>query len=168
MPCSMSLPPKIIKSYPPDVTVTVGSSDAEQQFKCYKVILCHASDYFDVMFSNDFMENSTSHVTFPDKDPNGWTLFWNYILPGSRDDIDVSNVEHVLPWFHHFDMRNELKKCDTILTKRIIDVFSPPTHDNYTFLRTEVPRLFQLARFYGMEEAEETAQVCMRIRKDVF
>ena len=64
----MSLPPKILKSYPPDVTVTVGSGDAEQQFKCYKVILCHASDYFDVMFSTDFVENSTSHVKFPDKD----------------------------------------------------------------------------------------------------
>ena len=135
----MSLPPKILKSYPPDVTVTVGSSDAEQQFKCYKVILCHASDYFDVMFSTDFMENSTSHVKFPDMDTNGWTLLWNYILPGSRDDIDGSNVEHLLPWFHHFDMGNELKKCDTILAKRIIEVLSSSTHENYTFLRTEVP-----------------------------
>ena len=94
MPCSMSLPPKIIKSYPPDVTVTVGSSDAEQQFKCYKVILCHASDYFDVMFSNDFMENSTSHVTFPDKDPNGWTLFWNFICLIARTQKlqDTDNI----------------------------------------------------------------------------
>ena len=165
----MSLPPKIIKSYPPDVTVTVGSGDAEQQFKCYKVILCHASDYFDVMFSNDFMENSTSHVTFPDKDPDGWTLFWNYILPGSRDDIDVSNVEHLLPWFHHFDMVNELKKCDMILTKRIIEVASEETTwENSTFLRTELPRLFQLARLYRMEEAEETAQATMRLLNGFF
>ncbi len=65
-------------------------------------------------------------------------------------------------------MGNELKKCDTILAKRIIEVLSPPNHENYPFLRTEVPRLVQLARFYGMEEAEETAQVCMRILKGVF
>ena len=165
----MSSPCKILKSHPPDVTVSVGSGDEKQQFKCYKVILCHASDYFDVMFSNDFMENSTSHVTFPDKDPDGWTLFWNYILPGSRDDIDVSNVEHLLPWFHHFDMRNELKKCDTILTKRIIEVASEETTwENSTFLRTELPRLFQLARLYRMEEAEETAQTTMRLLNGFF
>ncbi len=71
----MSSPSKILKSYPPDVTVSVGSGDGKQQFQCYKVLLCLVSDYFDVMFSTDFMENATSHVAFPDKDPKGWTIF---------------------------------------------------------------------------------------------
>ncbi len=64
----MSSAPKNLKSHVPDVTVSVGSGDEKQQFQCYKVLLCLASYYFDVMFSTDVSENATSHVEFPAKD----------------------------------------------------------------------------------------------------
>ena len=115
----MSSPCKILKSHPPDVTVSVGSGDEKQQFQCYKVLLCLVSDYFDVMFNTDFMENATSHVAFPDKDPKGWTIFYNFISPGCHEVIDRSNVEHLLPWFHQFHMVASLRKCDIFLSQSI-------------------------------------------------
>jgi len=40
-------PWKKIKSVLPDLIVSVGSGQSIQEFECYKVVLCFASDYFD-------------------------------------------------------------------------------------------------------------------------
>ena len=150
----MSSPPKILRSHPPDVTVSVGSGDEKQQFQCYKVLLCLASDYFDAMFSTELVENASSHVEFPAMDPKGWTLFYNFICPGCNAVIDRSNVEHLLPWFHQFHMVTCLKKCDFILSQSIKEL-APGCF-------TEFVELFQLARFYGMEEAVDSARTKMK------
>jgi hypothetical protein len=145
-------PNKILKCHPPDVTVSVGSGDEKQQFKCYKVLLCLASDYFDVMFSTNLSENATSYVEFPDKDPKGWALFYNVICPGYHEVVDRSNVEHLIPWFHHFHMVTALKISDRILSQSI--------KGDAPFI-VFVER-FQLAKFYGMEEAVYAAETKMK------
>ena len=148
----MSSPCKILKSHPPDVTVSVGSGDEKKQFQCYKVLLCLVSDYFDVMFNTDFMENATSHVAFPDKDPKGWTIFYNFISPGCYEVIDRSNVEHLLPWFHQFHMVAALRKCDIFLSQSI----------KHHAPLTRVIQVFKLANCYGLEEAVDAAKKRMK------
>ena len=153
---------KILKSQPPDVTISVGSGFDKQKFKCYKVILCQASDYFDVMFSIPFSESGSHHVEFPDKDPEGWTHFYNFICPGNVAVIDSKNVQHLLPWFHQCLMETALKKCDEFLSnhawKGAIEVRSQLLSQEQF---DESIRLYELAVFYGMEEAKEFYQTFM-------
>ena len=82
---------KIIRSMPPDVTVVVGTGDNQQEFECYKVVLSFASPYLDAMLSTDMVENSTSRIEFPDKDPEEWKIIYGYM---TRDmDIDNENAQ---------------------------------------------------------------------------
>ena len=58
-----------IRSQAPDVTVSVGSGESKQEFKCYKVILSFASEYLDAMLSSGMKEGEMGVIEFPDKDP---------------------------------------------------------------------------------------------------
>ena len=67
------------RSMPPDVTVVVGTGDNQQEFECYKAVLTLASPYLDAMLGNDMVENSTSRIEFPDKDPEEWKILYGYM-----------------------------------------------------------------------------------------
>ena len=71
-----SPPTKGIRSQAPDVTVSVGSGESKQEFKCYKVVLSFASSYLDAMLSSSMKEGEIGHIDFPDKDPEEWKLFY--------------------------------------------------------------------------------------------
>ena len=76
---------------PPDVTVVVGTGDNQQEFECYKTVLSFASQYLDAMLSNDMVENSTSRIEFPDKDPEEWKIVYGYMIHDT--DIDDENAQ---------------------------------------------------------------------------
>ena len=56
---------KWIRSQAPDVTVSVGSGESKQEFKCYKVVLSFASPYLDAMLSSSMKEGEVGRINFP-------------------------------------------------------------------------------------------------------
>ena len=115
---------KKLKSQAPDIIVSVGSGESKQDFKCYKVILCFACNYFEDMFSSGMKEGATGKVRFPKGDPEGWTLFYEFISPynvlGKMEHdharkITVKNVMKLLPWFHLFEMKEHVQACEKCL-----------------------------------------------------
>ena len=115
---------KGIRSQAPDVTVSVGSGESKQEFKCYKVVLSFASPYLDAMLSSSMKEGEVGHIDFPDKDPEEWKLFYKFISPQklgesnhSAAEITNENVMILLPWFHEFQIHDYVKKCDDYLAQ---------------------------------------------------
>ena len=113
---------KGIRSQAPDVTVSVGSGESKQEFKCYKVVLSFASPYLDAMLSSSMKEGEMSRVDFPDKDPEEWKLFHNFISPGKIGTDNCAEISHdnvmvLLPWFHELQINYYVKKCDDYLAK---------------------------------------------------
>ena len=113
---------KKIRSQAPDVTVSVGSGESKQEFKCYKVVLSFASPYLDAMLSSSMKEGEMSRVDFPDKDPEEWKLFYNFISPGKIGTDNCAEISHdnvmvLLPWFHELQINYYVKKCDDYLAK---------------------------------------------------
>jgi len=112
---------KKIRSQPPDVIVAVGSGESVREFKCYKVILSFASVYLDAMIGSCLREGSLSRIEFPDKDPEEWKLFYEFIAPDNlgkerrNATIDNENVLLLLPWFHEFQMCDCVSECDQYL-----------------------------------------------------
>ena len=50
-----------------------------------------SKSYLDAMLSNDMVENNTSRIEFPDKDPDEWKIVYGYM---TRDtDIDDENAQ---------------------------------------------------------------------------
>ena len=115
---------KWIRSQAPDVTVSVGSGESKQEFKCYKVVLSFASPYLDAMLSSSMKEGEVGHIDFPGKDPEEWKLFYKFISPQklgesnhSAAEITNENVMILLPWFHEFQIHDYVKKCDEYLAQ---------------------------------------------------
>lgn len=114
---------KTIRSAPPDVIVSVGSGDSVQEFECYRVVLSWASEYFDALLSSGMKEDKLGRIEFPDKDPEEFKLFYEFIKPSKIAEvkydanIDMGNVFKLLPWFHQFEMGNHVEECDRILAR---------------------------------------------------
>lgn len=118
----MSPTPKKIRSSSPDVIVAVGQGDGVQEFECYKIALSFASAYFDAMLSADMAESNSSRIAFPDKDPEEWKLFYQFIDPNQigevKNDvtIDEKNAPKLVPWFNEFQMGAHVEECDKVLS----------------------------------------------------
>jgi hypothetical protein len=117
-----SIAPNYLRSQPTDVIVAVGSGDAMKEFECYKVALAHAAEYFDVMLSAGMVEDETSRIEFPDKDPETWVEFYKLIDPlqvrrAEKEKVTGENVCKLLPWFHEFGMKEYLKASEKAITK---------------------------------------------------
>ncbi len=113
---SIHNPFKVLRSLGPDVTINVGTGASQTDFLCYKVVLSLGSDYFDDLFTRD---QECDRIEFPDMDPKGWELFYEYIYPhpGGSSAIKPPNVKDLLPWFLHFNMDKEVLKCDEVLSR---------------------------------------------------
>ena len=105
-----------LRSQSPDVTVAVGRGDARQEFQCYTTVLALASPYFDAMFCADMREKSSGFVEFPDKDPEEWKLFYQFVSPGRVLNISEETVLTLAPWFHEFQMEACLGECDEAIS----------------------------------------------------
>ena len=83
---------KKLRSEPPDVVVMVGSGKKKQKFECHSIILCYASEYFDTILSSSMNESETKQISFPDKDPDEWRLFYSFIEPVSGRNAKLTEV----------------------------------------------------------------------------
>ena len=143
-----------VRSQAPDVVVLVGSGDSRQEFKCYKVILSFASDYLDAMLSSSMKEGEMSIIEFPDKDPEEWKLFYDFIAPPSNRSavITDANVTILLPWFHEFGIDAFVTECDAFLSAKYL------SNDELQFWDKE----------QQSEESEEEHQARLGARKSKF
>ena len=115
-------PKKTLRSQPPDVIVAVGQGNNKIEFECYKYALCCNSEYFDTMLSLPMKENETSRIDLPDKDPEEWKVFYEFIDPSTSLLAEVTYEKAMLmaPWFHEYQMDVLLAKCDDILHHKIV------------------------------------------------
>ncbi len=86
-------PMKKLRSQQPDVVVVVGSGEwgNKQEFECYKLLLCYHCEYLDTMLSHQTKENETSRIELPDKDPEKWKVFHEFIDPPTIATVKVTN-----------------------------------------------------------------------------
>ena len=80
-----------------------------------------ASEYLDTMISSCMKEEVLSKIHFPDKDPEEWKIFYEFITPqqigeAKRNvEINSGNAVALLPWFHEFQMCGYVEVCDECL-----------------------------------------------------
>lgn len=64
-------------------------------------------------------------IEFPDKDPDGWISFYEFISPQrlgelnyhADREINSNNVSKLLPWFSEFHMNEHVRECDKYLAR---------------------------------------------------
>ena len=127
--------PKRVKSQPPDVVVVVGQGDAQVEFECYSTLLSFASEVFDTMLSTDMKEKRTHRIDLPDKNPEEWKMFYDFIedrnakveareRSGVRPSVILSETKErarlLLPWFHEFQMTALVEECDDVLQRELL------------------------------------------------
>lgn len=112
-------PTKKLRSQEPDIVVVVGSGKKKQEFECYKLFLCYACEYFDTMFSHGLKENETSRIELPDKDPDEWKIFYEFIDPSTIMSAKVTNENALMlaPWFSEYGMDLLKEECDEVISK---------------------------------------------------
>jgi len=104
----------------PDLVVAVG--DTKEEFECFKLLLCLASDYFDAMLSNEngFRESQSSRIEFPHVSPQEWKLVYSFVNPQTmrhpQTKITNDNVWTLIKLFHEFQMISLLKECDEFVS----------------------------------------------------
>lgn len=111
-----------IRYQSPDIVVSVGSGSSAQEFECYGLMLSSASPYLDAMLSTKMKEGENGFISFPDKNPNEWKLFYEFVDPQTARHarIDRENVFMLLPWFHEFQMATCVNECDECILQKCL------------------------------------------------
>ena len=118
-----SPPKKKLRTQEPDIIVSVGSGSSKQEFECYKVILCYASEYFDTMLSLPLREAELSRIELPDKDPEEWKQFYEFIDPTTimKAKITEQNALVLAPWFNEYQMKDLHDQCDEFVSSTLLN-----------------------------------------------
>lgn len=76
-----------------------------KELECYSQIFCFGSEYFDTMLSHPMKEKETSSIELPDKTPEDWKLFYEFIDPSTivgakvtMDNVLVLAPQKVMIW----------------------------------------------------------------------
>ena len=99
----------------------------DREFLHYSQVLCLSSEYFDAALNSGMSESESLKISFPDEDPSEWELFASFMEPFSEAKITKSNVVALIPWFHRFNIKRMLNRCDRIY----VDSVSPPLQRKY-------------------------------------
>jgi len=89
-------------------------------------MLSFASEYLDAMLSSSMKEGEMGKIDFPDKDPEEWKLFYDFISPQKIGEASISavisddNVMILLPWFNEFGINAYVKECDVFLSQKYL------------------------------------------------
>ena len=188
-------PTKKVRYTSPDVVVSVGSGESMREFQCYGSFLSYASPVLDAMLSSRMKEGQTGRIEFPNKDPEEWNLFYEFISPAHPSDITNDNVLILLPYFHEFEVNHQwVDKCDEHLaknyfaTKNLYNFFDKTRQANETSdaeynsrlgqRKNEVDMIFhvlQLARLYELKAAKSAMEfyisgllTCLQETSDLF
>eukprot|EP00548_Thalassiothrix_antarctica_P020635 CAMPEP_0194186866 /NCGR_PEP_ID=MMETSP0154-20130528/48620_1 /TAXON_ID=1049557 /ORGANISM="Thalassiothrix antarctica, Strain L6-D1" /LENGTH=295 /DNA_ID=CAMNT_0038906205 /DNA_START=70 /DNA_END=953 /DNA_ORIENTATION=- len=88
------------------------------------------------MLSSGMQESQNKVISFPDKNPEEWKLFYPFLEPRSLSTSDVvgvtkENAKAILPWFHEFGLNKLLKESDDKLWCSLLTLkrsFVPADH----------------------------------------
>ena len=107
--------PKKARTLPPeDVIVSVGAGVSKRDFNCHSLILSKVSDRLKTMLA------SKEKLSFPDDDPEGFELFYDFISPSKiLRSINNENVSFLTPWFIKFHMNNYMTKIGEYIVECI-------------------------------------------------
>lgn len=108
-------PAKQLRSSKSDLEVVVGAGDEQVVFKCHSVILASYSDYIDRMLSTSMSEQQTGIITFPDIQPDVWTKLVAFLEPGGSSEMDLEDIDEVLPIYDKYTFQGGIKMCDNKL-----------------------------------------------------
>ena len=108
------------------VIVSVGTGPLKQEFKYSSAIHVAYLEY--LVHSGQVVTGDKDEISFPDGDPEGWKLFYQFISPDNnlylvkdtsttKAKIKNSNVLKLLPWFHKFQMKQHVQACDKLLAQ---------------------------------------------------
>lgn len=115
-----------LKSYEPDLEVTVGSGDGDdntRSFMYHGAILANASEYIDTMLSTSMKEQETRSISFPDIEPEEWLKWTRYVLepvgaaemsPFDEDSVDV------LRFYDKYQFRSGIRMFDFKLSETMV------------------------------------------------
>lgn len=175
---------KTIRSQKPDLTVIVGSGQNAREFRCYSVLLAHASPVFDAMLSSGMAESENRRIELPTKDPDDWALFLQCIDPATAacyffesiyydnqyDSILLCGEEnkkeqnHTLvnettalrlaPLFHEFEMKRHLRSCEMVLFYSQLKYLD--AHDSEE--ETRLCYLLSFSKAYGLSRLERNVR----------
>ncbi|KAK3089148.1 hypothetical protein FSP39_001273 [Pinctada imbricata] len=87
-------------------------------FKCHKVILCAASDYFDIMFSSGMLEEGNDNICLQGVDHVIMDLILEYIYT-EKLDINVTNADIMISTAVYFQMPSLQDLCEMFLSDNL-------------------------------------------------
>ena len=76
------------------------------------------------MFSHGLKENETSMIEIPDKDPDEWKIFYEFIDPSTIMSAKVTkeNALMLAPWFSEYGMDLLKEECDEVISDSYFDL----------------------------------------------
>lgn len=107
---------RTLKSFSTDLEVVVGTPPNQETFACHGLILASYSAYIDSMLALPMREKTTRRVTFPDIEPAVWNKMMSFLEPGGSEELKLSDLATVLPFYDKYDFRTGLLLCDKVLS----------------------------------------------------
>jgi len=164
-------PTRELRSYPPDLTVVLGTDPNKESFQCHGVILAGHSEYVDNMLAAPMKESSHRVITFPDISPENWKKMMNILEPNilephrkfprtSRIHRDEDLLE-VSPLFDKYQFTRGLQLCDDYLS-HLLDLnnfISSSHHQEENVLEFIVPCIL-IAHELHLKKSEPIATQC--------
>ncbi|XP_060586338.1 BTB and MATH domain-containing protein 38-like [Ruditapes philippinarum] len=112
-----------------------------------KSVLCIASPVFRTMLEGHFREKTETEIPLPGKRYDDFVEFLRCIYPDKMQKVTERNVYMLLPLAHEYDVRNMMKRCQTILVKTVEKMHIRDVKQLY--------RHIHLSEMYNLEELKE-------------
>merc|ERR1719502_1579350 len=89
-----------------DVEVTIEGTTV----KVHGIVLSLASPVFAALLRSDMREGLARHVDLPGKSKAEFDMFMAFLRPGSRQPLDETSIDKMLPLFDEYQITS-LKEC---------------------------------------------------------
>lgn len=94
-----------------DVEVTIEGTT----MNVHGVILAFASPVFAALLRSEMREGLARRVDLPGKSKAEFEMFMAFLRPCSRQQVDESNIDQMLPWFDEYQVAVLKERCEELL-----------------------------------------------------
>jgi len=101
-----------------DLEVTVEG----QAFMVHSAIVGLASPVFAALLTSGMQEGLAKKVELPGKIKEEFQMFLSFLKPLSRERVNVSNVDKLLPWFDEYQVCVLKDECEDLLLKQPVSI----------------------------------------------